>query len=45
MLTQADEPSLPQPMAMTHVHYYRQERAAIQAWYVKVLGANPSWRA
>jgi catechol 2,3-dioxygenase-like lactoylglutathione lyase family enzyme len=40
------EPSLPQPMAMTHVHYYPQEAtvAAVQAWYVKVLGANPSWR-
>jgi catechol 2,3-dioxygenase-like lactoylglutathione lyase family enzyme len=28
------EPSLPQPMAMTHVHYYPQDPAAIQAWYV-----------
>jgi catechol 2,3-dioxygenase-like lactoylglutathione lyase family enzyme len=39
------EPSLAQPMAMTHVHYYPQDIPAIQAWYVRVLGANPSWRA
>lgn len=38
------EPSLPQPMAMTHVHYYLQDPSAVQAWYVNVLGANPSWR-
>jgi len=38
------EPSLPQPMAMTHLHYYPQDPPAIQAWYVRAFGANPSWR-
>jgi catechol 2,3-dioxygenase-like lactoylglutathione lyase family enzyme len=38
------EPAVPTPIAMNHIHYYPVDIAAIKAWYVAVLGANPGRR-
>jgi catechol 2,3-dioxygenase-like lactoylglutathione lyase family enzyme len=35
------DPTLKTPVAMHHIHLYPQDVAAMQAWYVKVLGGVP----
>jgi catechol 2,3-dioxygenase-like lactoylglutathione lyase family enzyme len=35
------DPTLKTPVAMHHIHLYPQDVAAMQAWYVRVLGGVP----
>ncbi len=39
------DPSLKVPVQMNHIHLYPQDVAAMQAWYVKILGGAPCKRA
>jgi catechol 2,3-dioxygenase-like lactoylglutathione lyase family enzyme len=39
------DPTLKTPVAMNHIHLYPQDVAAMQAWYVKVLGGVPGKQA
>lgn len=40
-----EEPSLATPIAAHHIHFAAQDIPAMQAWYVKTLGAAPGRRA